>query len=55
MNGVLDELAKQFEFTLWATMNTERGLAYQYMDPIGINIIFNWNPSLRCGDRGKNH
>ena len=34
MNGVLDELAKQFEFTLWSTTNTEKGKAYQYMDPI---------------------
>jgi hypothetical protein len=41
MNGILDELAKHFEFTLWSTANTEKGKAYQYMDPIGINIIFN--------------
>ena len=47
MQNVLDELAKQFEFTLWATMNTEQGKAYQYMDPIGINVIFNeWDQSF---------
>ena len=47
MNGVLDELAAQFEFTLWATMITEQGKAYQYMDPIGINVIFNeWDQSF---------
>jgi hypothetical protein len=43
MNGVLDELAAQFEFTLWATMNTAQGKA----DPIGINVIFNeWDQSF---------
>lgn len=47
MNGVLDELAKQFELTLWCTANTEQGKSYQYMDPIGINIIFNeWDQSF---------
>lgn len=44
---MLEELAKEFEFTLWSTMNTEHGKAYQYMDPIGINIIFNeWDHSF---------
>lgn len=47
MNNILDELAAQFELTLWATMNTEQGKVYQYMDPIGINVIFNeWDQSF---------
>ena len=44
---MLNELAKEFDLTLWATINTEQGKAYQYMDPIGINIIFNeWDQSF---------
>ena len=37
----MEELAKEFNLTLWATANTAKGKSYQYMDPIGINVIFN--------------
>ena len=48
MNDILDELVKQFELTLCSTALTEKGKAYQYMDPIGINIIFNdWDQSFK--------
>ena len=47
MNGILDELAKEFNLTLWATMNTAKGKSYQYMDSQGINVIFNeWDQSF---------
>ena len=44
---MLKELAKEFELTLWSTASTEKGKSYQYMDHIGINIIFNeWDQSF---------
>ena len=44
---MLEELAKEFDLTLWSTANTVNGKYYQYMDPIGINIIFNeWDQSF---------
>lgn len=44
---MLEELVKEFELTLWSTIYTEKGKSYQYMDPIGINIIFNeWDKSF---------
>ena len=38
---MIEELAKEFDFTLWATFNRADGKSYQYMDALGINIIFN--------------
>lgn len=44
---MIEELAKEFELALWNTTNTEKGKSYQYIDPIGINIIFNeWDKSF---------
>ena len=44
---MIKELANEFEFTLWSTINTEKGKSYQYMDSLGINIIFNeWDHSF---------
>ena len=44
---MIEELAKEFELTLCSTANTDKGKSYQYMDPIGINIIFNeWDKSF---------
>jgi hypothetical protein len=44
---MIKELANEFEFTLWSTINTEKGKSYQYMDSLGINIIFNeWDESF---------
>ena len=44
---MIEELAKEFELTLWSTANTEKGKSYQSMDPSGINIIFNeWDRSF---------
>jgi hypothetical protein len=43
----IEELAKDFEFTLWSTCNSSNGKSYQYMDKQGINIIFNeWDQSF---------
>lgn len=43
----MEELVKEYGFTLWATANTVQGKSYQYMDSQGINIIFNeWDRSF---------
>ncbi len=45
--AMIEEIASKFEFTLWSTSNTSQGKSYHYMDPIGINIIFNdWDQSF---------
>lgn len=44
---MIEELAKEFEFTCWSTCNTVNGKSYIYMDPLGINVIFNeWDKSF---------
>lgn len=45
---ILDELAKEHNLQLWATMNGKEGKSYQYMDmTYGINVIFNeWDKSF---------
>ena len=44
---MIEEIANKFEFTLWSTSTTSHGKSYHYMDPIGINIIFNdWDQSF---------
>lgn len=43
----LDALANKFELTCWSTSTTPKGKSYTYMDPIGINIVFNeWDQSF---------
>lgn len=37
----MEEIVNKFEFTLWSTTSTSQGKSYHYMDPNGINIIFN--------------
>lgn len=42
-----EELAKEFELTLWSINSDVNGKAYQYMDSLGINVIFNeWDQSF---------
>lgn len=42
-----EELAKEFELTLWSINSDVSGKSYQYMDSIGINVIFNeWDQSF---------
>ena len=44
---MIEELAKEFELTLWSTCNSTNGKSYQYMDSQGINVIFNeWDQSF---------
>ena len=51
---MLKELAKEFDLTLWSTANTEKGKSYKYMDPIGINVIFNeWDDMTRTVVLGR--
>lgn len=47
-NTVLDEIVKEHQLQLWATMNGEKGKSYQYMEmTYGINVIFNeWDESF---------
>ena len=42
-----EEIVKKFDLTLWSTANTAKGKSFQYMDALGINIIFNeWDKSF---------
>lgn len=44
---MLEELATEFNLTLWSTCNGAKGKSYQYMDSLGINVIFNdWDQSF---------
>lgn len=43
----MERLAEKFELTLWSTCSNTQGKSYIYMDPLGINIIFNdWDQSF---------
>lgn len=43
----MEELAQNYNLTLWATINTDEGKSYQYMDARGINVIFHdWDKSF---------
>jgi hypothetical protein len=44
---MLEELTKEFDLTCWSTCTTVNGKSYTYMDPLGINVIFNeWDQSF---------
>jgi hypothetical protein len=44
----LDEIIEQYGLTLWATIKTEKGKTYQYMDFDGINVLINdWDKSFQ--------
>lgn len=41
------ELAEKYNLTLWSTCRTDKGNSYQYMDKLGINVMFNeWDNSF---------
>jgi hypothetical protein len=44
---IIIELVGVYDLTQWSTIRNDRGNSYQYMDKLGINIIFNdWDNSF---------
>jgi hypothetical protein len=43
----IKELAEKYSLILWSTRKTDKGNSYQYMDKLGVNVMFNdWDNSF---------